>query len=83
MTNDERQILLRTAELVRELIETEEGVNRSIRALHSAISAQLPGFRAAYDAAWTNSLFESGVSLRVGKITQEIEEIIQRLKRQD
>ncbi len=82
MDKQDRELLLKSCELFREMAELQLGTHRAVRTLFLALKTQLPNLEEAYRTARTDSLFATEESSKVNRMILEIEDTISRLKKE-
>jgi|HubBroStandDraft_6_1064221.scaffolds.fasta_scaffold718253_1 hypothetical protein len=81
MTNEDRQILIANCEVLRQLAQCQMDVNKAYRSLFLALEKHFPNLRKQVDEARKETLFATESTIAIGKLTQQIDVIVERLRR--
>ena len=81
MTSEDRQVLIANCEVVKQLVDCQLDVNKAYRALFQALEGHFPDLRKEVDEARKDTIFATDSSAAIHKLQQQIEGIIERLKR--
>ena len=82
MTDGDRQVLIANCEIMLALVDAQIRTNQSLVALFHALERHHPNLRQEEQAARSNALFETEESRRLQSLRQRIDDIVQRLKRE-
>jgi hypothetical protein len=80
MEKQERELLIKTCDLLLEMAEMQRETYHSMRALSQVVRTRLPGVEEEFEKARTEALFANKVSIRVNKLIGEIEDALACLK---
>lgn len=80
MDKQDRELLLKTCDLFRQLAELQLSTHRALHALFQILGTRIPNLEAEYRQARTDSLFATSESVKVTQMLQEIDDTIARLK---
>jgi hypothetical protein len=80
MDKQERELLVKTCDLLLALAEIQMETYRAMRALTQAVQTQFPNLEEAYRTAQTDALFATATSVKVNKMIQQIQDTVARLK---